>query len=90
MRLGRISHTREAHHRAWPYSTIYAPERPHVEARCTCCRLLQLVTSPRYFVVIGRLRDECLNVNEFATLDEAREILRSWRMTTIIIVHTDR
>jgi putative transposase len=27
----------------------------------------------------GRLRDECLNVNEFATLDEAREILRSWR-----------
>lgn len=27
----------------------------------------------------GRLRDECLNVNEFATLDEVREVLRSWR-----------
>ena len=27
----------------------------------------------------GRLRDECLNVNEFDTLDEAREILKSWR-----------
>lgn len=28
---------------------------------------------------IGRLRDECLNVNEFATLGEAREVLRAWR-----------
>lgn len=27
----------------------------------------------------GRLRDECLNVNEFATLEEARTVLRSWR-----------
>lgn len=27
----------------------------------------------------GRLRDECLNVNDFATLDEARDVLRSWR-----------
>jgi putative transposase len=27
----------------------------------------------------GRLRDECLNVNEFATLDEARWRLRSWQ-----------
>lgn len=27
----------------------------------------------------GRLRDECLNVNEFATLDEVRAVLRSWR-----------
>lgn len=27
----------------------------------------------------GRLRDECLNVNEFATLDQARELLRAWR-----------
>jgi putative transposase len=27
----------------------------------------------------GRLRDECLNVNEFGTLDEARELLRAWR-----------
>jgi putative transposase len=26
----------------------------------------------------GRLRDECLNVNEFATLDEARLRLQSW------------
>jgi len=27
----------------------------------------------------GRLRDECLNVNEFATLDDVRNVLRSWR-----------
>ena len=27
----------------------------------------------------GRLRDECLNVNEFATLDDAREKLEAWR-----------
>ena len=27
----------------------------------------------------GRLRDECLNVHEFATLDQVREVLRSWR-----------
>jgi putative transposase len=27
----------------------------------------------------GRLRDECLNVYEFATLEVAREVLRSWR-----------
>ena len=28
----------------------------------------------------GRLRDECLNVNEFSTLPEAREILEDWRL----------
>jgi putative transposase len=27
----------------------------------------------------GRLRDECLNVNEFATLDQAREVLATWK-----------
>ena len=27
----------------------------------------------------GRLRDECLNVNEFVTLDETRKVLQSWR-----------
>ena len=27
----------------------------------------------------ARLRDECLNVNEFATLDEAQEVLKSWQ-----------
>jgi putative transposase len=27
----------------------------------------------------GRLRDECLNVNEFATLEHARATLNSWR-----------
>jgi putative transposase len=27
----------------------------------------------------ARLRDECLNVNEFATLEEARSVLRSWQ-----------
>ena len=27
----------------------------------------------------GRLRDEFLNVNEFATLDEARAVLQAWR-----------
>jgi putative transposase len=27
----------------------------------------------------GRLRDECLNVNEFATLDDARRLLDAWR-----------
>ena len=27
----------------------------------------------------GRLSDECLNVNEFATLDDVRAVLRSWR-----------
>lgn len=27
----------------------------------------------------GRLRDECLNVNEFATLDEVRAVLKAWR-----------
>ena len=26
----------------------------------------------------GRLRDECLNVNEFVTLDDVRKILRAW------------
>jgi putative transposase len=28
----------------------------------------------------GRLRDECLNVNEFVTMDEVREVLQSWRI----------
>jgi putative transposase len=27
----------------------------------------------------GRLRDECLNVNEFAPLDQAREVLAMWK-----------
>jgi len=27
----------------------------------------------------GRLRDECLNVNEFVTLDDVRKILKAWR-----------
>ena len=27
----------------------------------------------------GRLRDECLNVNEFATIDQARTVLEAWR-----------
>jgi putative transposase len=27
----------------------------------------------------GRLRDECLNVNEFATLDHVRDVLTAWR-----------
>jgi putative transposase len=27
----------------------------------------------------GRLRDECLNVNEFATLEEARNLLEAWQ-----------
>lgn len=27
----------------------------------------------------GRLRDECLNVTEFATLDHVKEISRAWR-----------
>lgn len=27
----------------------------------------------------GRLRDECLNVNEFATLDHVKEVLKAWR-----------
>ena len=27
----------------------------------------------------GRLRDECLNVNQFATIDDAREKLEAWR-----------
>lgn len=27
----------------------------------------------------GRLRDECLNVHEFATLDEVRAVLKAWR-----------
>jgi putative transposase len=27
----------------------------------------------------GRLRDECLNVNQFTTLDDAREKLETWR-----------
>lgn len=27
----------------------------------------------------GRLRDECLNVNEFATLDEFTTVLKAWR-----------
>jgi putative transposase len=27
----------------------------------------------------GRLRDECLNVNEFVAMDEVREVLQSWR-----------
>ena len=27
----------------------------------------------------GRLRDECLNVTQFATLDNAREKLEAWR-----------
>jgi len=27
----------------------------------------------------GRLRDECLNANEFVSLEHARAILRSWR-----------
>ena len=28
----------------------------------------------------GRMRDECLNVNLFYTLDEARQILDDWRV----------
>jgi putative transposase len=28
----------------------------------------------------GRLRDECLNVNEFASLDEARQRIEMWRI----------
>jgi putative transposase len=27
----------------------------------------------------GRLRDECLNVHEFATLDAVRAVLKAWR-----------
>lgn len=27
----------------------------------------------------GRLRDECLNVSEFNTLDDVKEILKAWR-----------
>jgi putative transposase len=27
----------------------------------------------------GRLRDECLNVHEFATLGEVRAVLKAWR-----------
>ncbi len=27
----------------------------------------------------GRLRDECLNVNEFVTLEQVRQVLRSWQ-----------
>jgi putative transposase len=27
----------------------------------------------------GRLRDECLNVNEFATIEEVRTVLEAWR-----------
>jgi putative transposase len=27
----------------------------------------------------GRLRDECLNVHEFATLDDVRAVLKAWR-----------
>jgi putative transposase len=27
----------------------------------------------------GRLRDECLNVTEFATLDQVRDVLTAWR-----------
>jgi putative transposase len=26
-----------------------------------------------------RLRDECLNVNEFVTLDDVKTVLRAWR-----------
>jgi putative transposase len=28
----------------------------------------------------GRFRDECLNENEFLTLDEARAIIEEWRL----------
>ena len=28
----------------------------------------------------GRLRDECLNVNEFASLDAARQRIEAWRI----------
>ena len=28
----------------------------------------------------GRLRDECLNVHQFASLDEARTIIEAWRL----------
>jgi len=28
----------------------------------------------------GRLRDECLNVHQFASLDEARTIIEAWRV----------
>ena len=28
----------------------------------------------------GRLRDECLNVNEFASIDEARQRIEAWRI----------
>lgn len=27
----------------------------------------------------GRLRDECLNVNEFVTIEQARTVLEAWR-----------
>jgi hypothetical protein len=32
----------------------------------------------------GRLRDECLNVNEFASLDAARQRIEAWRTITTI------
>ena len=28
----------------------------------------------------GRLRDECLNVNQFHSLDHARQLLDAWRL----------
>jgi len=28
-----------------------------------------------------RLRDECLNVNKFATLDQVRQVLEAWQQT---------
>ncbi len=28
----------------------------------------------------GRLRDECLNVHQFASLDDARRIIEQWRL----------
>jgi putative transposase len=28
----------------------------------------------------GRLRDECLNVHQFTALDEAQQIIETWRL----------
>ena len=31
----------------------------------------------------GRLRDECLNVNQFVSIDDARAKIEAWRRTTM-------
>lgn len=36
----------------------------------------------------GRLRDECLNANEFVSLDDVRATLSEWRDVTITARHT--